>query len=231
MTLASSLFPFDTMFPLPFVVTTLILTTLTALLLTHLRTTFTTASPRPSVLSVSLSPTHDFTKQTRPSINLLPGLGVEHDAHCGEHVQHLSRIKAHNPDPNLRQVHLIHNEILQRHALQPADIGENITTTGIELLALGRDTELRFVAPGRERDATALGKAPCIVITGLRNPCFQIDKFRKGLQERFVERDDAGRITVRKAGVMSVVKHEGRVETGMSIVVHAPEDFFPLGVV
>jgi MOSC domain-containing protein YiiM len=207
------------------------------LFLSAVTVTFTTTHlfihrrPIPTVVSVSSSPSHHFTKQPVASINLLTGLGVEGDAHMGVHVQHLSRIKPHNPDKNLRQVHLIHNEILQAHDLQPADIGENITTSGIKLLSLGKDTELRFVHKGLERNAEAVSSAPCVVITGLRNPCHQIDKFRKGLQEKFVERDEARKIKVRKAGVMSVVRKGGTVEAGMSIVVQAPQEFISLDVV
>lgn len=185
----------------------------------------------PTVISVSLSRSHSFTKQPQQSINLLAGLGIEHDAHQGVYVQHLSRIKEHNPDKNLRQVHLIHNEILQDYGLKPADIGENITTSGIDLLALGQGTKLRFVREGSEKVDDALRNAPCIIITGLRNPCYQIDKFRKGLQEKFIERDEARKIRVRKAGIMSIVEKGGKIIPGMSIVVEAPKKLVPLDVV
>lgn len=186
---------------------------------------------KPTVVSVSLSRSHDFSKKPQQTINLLAGLGVEHDAHHGVYVQHLSRMKKHNSDKNLRQVHLIHSEILKEYDLKPADIGENITTSGIDLLGLGQGTKLRFVHKGSEKVDGALSTAPCIVVTGLRNPCFQIDKFRKGLQEKFIERDEARKIKVRKAGIMSIVERGGVVEPGMEIIVEAPEKLIALDVV
>lgn len=192
---------------------------------------FRKRTAKPTVVSVSLSRSHDFSKKPQQSINLLVGLGVEHDAHHGVYDQHLSRMKNHNPDKNLRQVHLMHNEILNAYDLKPGDIGENITTSGIDLLGLGQGTKLRFVHKGSEKADAALRNAPCIVITGLRNPCFQIDKFRKGLQEKFIERDEARKIKVRKAGIMSVVEKGGIIEPGMSIVVEAPEKLIALDVV
>ncbi|ETN36581.1 uncharacterized protein HMPREF1541_08859 [Cyphellophora europaea CBS 101466] len=185
----------------------------------------------PTVLSVSSSPTHDFTKKSQPSINLVAGLGVENDAHAGVTDQHLSRLKLQPAQKNLRQVHLIHNEILQEHGLNPADIGENITTNGIDLLSLGRGTRLRFVTRGRKHEPIASSRAPCIVITGLRNPCPQIEKFRKGLQAKFVERDEQRKIKARKAGIMSVVEKGGQVEPGMSIIVEKPPEHIALDVV
>lgn len=192
---------------------------------------FQKRAAKPTVVSVSLSHSHDFSKKPQQSINLLEGLGVEHDAHHGVYVQHLSRMKEHNPDKNLRQVHLIHSEILKEYGLKPADIGENITTSGIDLLGLGQGTNLRFVQKGSEKVDAALRNAPCIIITGLRNPCFQIEKFRKGLQEKFIERDEARKIKVRKAGIMSTVEKGGIIKPGMRIVIEAPKKLIALDVV
>lgn len=126
----------------------------------------------------------------------------------------------------------------------PGDLGENITTRGIDLLGLGRGTKLRFVRSELAEEKAESGRsdkewerevkdAPCVVITGLRNPCLQIEKFRKGLQEKFIERggEDGREIVARKAGVMSVVEVGGRVEVGMRIVVEGTEVFEKLGPV
>ena len=117
------------------------------------------------------------------------------------------------------------NEILTRFNVLPAELGENITTTGIDLLALGVGTKLRFVDDAEEMNP------PTITITGLRNPCTQIDKHRKGLQERFIERDSERQIVVRKAGVMSAVDVGGDIRPGMRILVEKPERFEALGCV
>ena len=100
-----------------------------------------------SVLAVSSHPAHEFSKQNQPSIRLLAGLGVEGDAHCGEKVKHRSRV-AQNPDqPNLRQVHLIHAELFaalqeKGFSVKPGDLGENVTTQGVDLLALPAQTKI-----------------------------------------------------------------------------------------
>ena len=106
-----------------------------------------------------------------------------------------------------------------------------MTTSGIDLLALGRGTRLRFVHKGSETVDEALKEAPCVVITGLRNPCYQIEKFRKGLQEKFIDRDEAQKIKVRKAGIMSIVEKGGIIKPGMRIIVEAPEKHVALYVV
>jgi len=182
----------------------------------------------PTVLSVSLSPTHVFSKQPTSSINLIAGLGVEGDCHLGTTVQHRSRLHIRPVPANLRQVHLVQNEILGQFHVKPCDIGENITTVGIDLLALGQGTKLHFLPMGSQGDIRTADAHPVVVITGLRNPCPQIEKFKKGLQEKFVVRDAQRNIIGRKAGVMSTVEVGGQVQPGMKIVVEEPATFVNL---
>ena len=169
----------------------------------------------PRVLSVSASAGHTFSKTVQPAIRLIAGRGVEGDAHCGETVKHRSRVAADPTQPNLRQVHLIGNEILvelrQRgFALTSGSIGENIVTEGVELASLPRDTELR------------IGQQAIIRLTGLRNPCVQLDTFQRGLMAAVLDRDAAGRL-VRKAGVMATVVAGGWIRPGDPIQVSLPE--------
>ncbi|KAI9789109.1 MAG: hypothetical protein M1816_006359 [Peltula sp. TS41687] len=195
-----------------------------------------------SVLSVSLSPAHDFSKQPQSSIRLLANHGVENDSHAGTTVQHRSRLRITPAPPNLRQVHLIQSELFagfrgdghdlhggaggkntDTYEVRPGDLGENITTVGIDLLGLGRGTRLVFLGDeGVEEDRAV------VVVMGLRNPCWQIDKFKKGLQERCLVRDEERRIVGRKAGVMGVVAVGGVVRPGMRVVVEAPDEHLPL---
>jgi hypothetical protein len=167
------------------------------------------------VTSVNAAAGHDFSKPPRAEIRLLAGLGVEGDAHCGTTVKHRSRV-ARNPDePNLRQVHLLHTELFDEladagHPLRPGDLGENVTTTGVDLLALPRHTLL------------LLGDTAQVVLTGLRNPCRQIDAFQAGLLAHLLGVDEHGR-TVRRAGVMSVVRRSGPVRPGDPVTVVLPE--------
>ena len=126
------------------------------------------------VCAVSRSGEHRFSKQAEAAITLLAGLGVEADAHLGVTVQHLSRVKADPTQPNLRQVHLIHAELFEElaakgFAVAPAELGENVTTRGVDLLALPRGARLR------------LGPEAVVEVTGLRNPCAQIERHRPGL--------------------------------------------------
>ncbi|KAL4862487.1 hypothetical protein BDV12DRAFT_202982, partial [Aspergillus spectabilis] len=171
------------------------------------------ANPQPLVLSVTSSPSHNFSKPTVSSITLIGGYGIEGDCHAGETVQHRSRLHIKPPPANLRQVHLIPIEILRQVSLtlstneksqlfKAGALGQNITTEGIDLLALGVGTELHFVDPTNKTAETR----PIIVITGVRNPCPQIDKFQPGLKERFLVRDENRQIVGRLAGVMSTVK-------------------------
>jgi MOSC domain-containing protein YiiM len=169
----------------------------------------------PTVVSVAASPSHTFSKQAGPTIRLLAGLGVEGDAHCGETVKHRSRVAVDPTQPNLRQVHLIQEEVLaELRALGfdvvPGSIGENVVTRGVDLLSLPRDTKL------------ALGPTAVIRLTGLRNPCTQLDTFQRGLMAAVVDRNDAGQL-VPKSGVMAVVVATGVVSAGDAIQIRLPE--------
>jgi MOSC domain-containing protein YiiM len=167
------------------------------------------------VTAVSSSGEYTFTKPTRDSITLLTGLGVEGDVHAGVTVKHRSRVAQDPTQPNLRQVHLIHQELFtelgeQGFAVAPGQLGENITTTGIDLPGLPVGTLLR------------IGGEAVVEITGLRNPCLQIDNFQEGLLKKVVGRDEAGEI-VRRAGIMSVVQAGGVVRPGDLITVELPD--------
>ena len=166
------------------------------------------------VLAVSLSGRHKFSKQTQLSIRLVAGLGIEGDAHMGATVRHRSRVAKAPDAPNLRQAHLIHAELFDElrprgFALHPGDLGENITTTGIDLLALPRGARLR------------LGNEAVVEVTGLRNPCSQIDKFQRGLMAAVLERAPDGAL-IRKSGVMGIVLAGGEVHPGDPIAVELP---------
>ncbi len=168
----------------------------------------------PTVLAVHHSPTHSFSKATTLSIRLIAGLGVEGDAHAGETVKHRSRVARDPSQPNLRQVHLIHAELHDElsaagFAVKPGDMGENITTRGLDLLGLPTGARLH------------LGASAVIEITGLRNPCIQLDRFRPGLMQATLDRDAAGNL-IRKAGIMGVVLTGGDVQAGDGINVELP---------
>lgn len=167
-----------------------------------------------TVVAVSLSAAHTFSKSNSECIRLLAGLGVEGDTHLGVTVQHRSRVKRDPTQPNLRQVHLIHAELHtelreQGFEVRPGEMGENITTSGVALLDLPTGTMLR------------LGAGAVVEITGLRNPCSQLDDFQPGLMAATRPQDAAGRV-VRKAGVMAVVVAGGEVRPGDTIVVEPP---------
>lgn len=166
------------------------------------------------VTAVSCTATHSFSKQNQNSIRLLTGLGVVGDAHMGETVKHRSRVAVDPTKPNLRQVHLIHAELhdelrVAGFNIQPGDMGENITTRGIALLDLPTGTRLH------------LGDTAVVEITGLRNPCAQLDRFQTGLTAAVLDRDEQGNL-VRKAGVMGIVLSEGEVYPGDAIRVELP---------
>ena len=163
------------------------------------------------VISVSRDDEHRFTKPRRESITLVVGLGVEGDAHFGATVQHLSRVRRDPTQPNLRQVHLIHSELFDEVTadIAPGQLGENVTTEGVDLLELPRGARLR------------LGPEAVVELTGLRNPCLQIDGFEPGLLKQVVGTDAEGR-TIRKAGVMAVVIAGGVVKPGDAIAVDIP---------
>jgi MOSC domain-containing protein YiiM len=167
-----------------------------------------------TVTAVSAQRTHTMSKPNRDSIRLLTGLGVDGDAHLGRTVQHRSRVARDPTQPNLRQVHLIHAELYDALRSRGFDImagqmGENVTTRGLDLLALPAGTLLR------------LGSAAVVELTGLRNPCRQLDGVRPGLMAAVLGRDAAGRV-VRLAGVMAVVRAAGQVRPGDPIAVELP---------
>jgi MOSC domain-containing protein YiiM len=169
-----------------------------------------------NVTAVSSNGEYSFTKPNRESITLLAGLGVEGDVHAGVTVKHRSRVAQDPTQPNLRQVHLIHEELFAEvgedgFRVAPGDLGENITTRGIDLLGLPVGTLLR------------VGDTAVLEVTGLRNPCVQIDRFQDGLLKRVVGRDAAGNL-VRKAGIMSIVKEGGVVRPGDAIAVELPSE-------
>jgi MOSC domain-containing protein YiiM len=167
------------------------------------------------VTAVSRSKGHTFSKPNAPMIRLITGLGVEGDTHMGEKIKHRHHVRK-NPDAlNLRQVHLLQEELLDElraggFGVRPGAIGENVTTRGIDLLALPKGARLR------------LGAEAVIEITGLRNPCRQIEAFERGLLSAVLGRDAEGHL-IRKAGVMAVVRAGGVVEVGDAIAVMLPE--------
>ena len=176
------------------------------------------------VTAVSRSATHTMSKPNEGSLRLLAGLGVEGDAHLGETVKHRSRVRRDPTQPNLRQVHLIHAELHDElraagFEIEPGQMGENVTTRGLDMLALPAGTQLH------------LGDAAVVEITGLRNPCAQLDGIAQGLMEATLDRDDQGNL-VRKAGVMSIVLAAGDVRPGDPILIELPaEPYRPLGPV
>lgn len=166
------------------------------------------------VVAVSRSHGHGVGKTNHERITLLAGLGVEDDVHAGATVKHRSRARRDATLPNLRQVHLIHAELhdeLQERGFRvaPGEMGENVTTRGIELLSLPAGTRLR------------LGDAAVVELTGLRNPCKQLEGIQPGLMAATLDRDEDGGL-VRKAGVMAVVLAGGNVRRGDGIAVEPP---------
>jgi MOSC domain-containing protein YiiM len=166
------------------------------------------------VTAVSRSGTHTMSKLNQESIQLLTGLGVAGDAHQGETVKHRSRVKRDPTQPNLRQVHLIHAELHEElrdagFAVSAGQMGENITTRGVDVLGLPVGTRL------------LLGDSATVEVTGLRNPCAQLDGIAPGLMAATLDRDEDGNL-VRKAGVMGVVVSGGEVRPGDAIRVELP---------
>ena len=166
------------------------------------------------VTAVSRSPRHTLVKPNEDSIKLVAGMGVEGDAHQGTTVKHRSRVARDPTQPNLRQVHLVHAELhdeLQQagFAVAPGQMGENVTTSGVDLLGLATGTRLH------------LGASAIVEVTGLRNPCAQLDKIQQGLMAATLGRDEHGNL-VRKAGIMGVVLTEGEVRPGDPIQVEPP---------
>ncbi|HWI80560.1 MOSC domain-containing protein [Ramlibacter sp.] len=166
------------------------------------------------VLAVHRSASHSFSKFAEEAIVLVAGLGVEGDAHAGTTVRHRSRVARDPSQPNLRQVHLLHSELFAElmaldFPVWPGELGENVTTAGIDLLALPAGTRLH------------LGASAVVELTGLRNPCSQIDRFQRGLMAAVLDRDAGGNL-VRKAGVMAAVIAGGAVRPQDTIGVERP---------
>jgi hypothetical protein len=169
------------------------------------------------VEAVSTGAIHGIGKENADAIRLVAGLGVDGDVHAGETVKHRSRVRKDPTQPNLRQVHLIHTELHEELAgrgfpvIAPGQMGENVTTSGVELLSLHRGTRLR------------LGQEAVVEVTGLRNPCNQLDEIAPGLMKAVLDRDADGEV-VRKSGVMGVVLQGGEVRPGDAIEVELPTE-------
>jgi MOSC domain-containing protein YiiM len=168
------------------------------------------------VTAVSRSASHTMVKPNQESIHLRCGLGVEGDAHFGETVKHRSRVRRDPSQPNLRQVHLIHEELYEElreagFTVVPGQMGENVTTRGVNLLGLPARTRLH------------LGKGAVVEVTGLRNPCVQLDRLQPGLMAAALGRDQQGGFA-RKSGIMSIVLADGDVRPGDSIRVELPPE-------
>ena len=169
-----------------------------------------------TIIAVSRSADYTFSKPNEASIRLLAGLGVEGDIHSGEKVKHRSRVKRDPDQPNLRQVHLIHAELhyelrARGFDVSPGQMGENITTRGIDLISLPKGTRLH------------LGREAVVEVTGLRDPCEQLDDFQDGLLKACVAKDADGKI-IRKAGVMSIVLVGGEVFPNDRIRIEFPPE-------
>ncbi len=167
-----------------------------------------------TVIAVSRADGHKFSKLPQLQIRLLAGEGVEGDAHAGRTVKHRSRVAVDPTQPNLRQVHLISAELFAElraagFDLAPGDIGENVTTAGINLLALPRGTRLR------------LGDSAIVEVTGLRNPCVQLNRYRPGLMQATLGRDREGGLVL-KAGIMGIVMTGGDVRPGDTVEAELP---------
>ncbi|NUU24371.1 MAG: MOSC domain-containing protein [Streptomycetaceae bacterium] len=168
------------------------------------------------MVAVSRNEAYSFSKPNRTSIRLLEGLGVEGDVHSGVTVKHRSRVARDPSQPNLRQVHLMHDELHEElradgFAVAGGQLGENITTRGLDLLGLPTGTRLH------------IGGAAVVEVTGLRNPCLQIDGFSDGLLAKVAGRDEDGNV-VRRAGIMSIVLVGGEVSPGDRIRVELPRE-------
>ena len=173
------------------------------------------ALPAPArIVSVSRHPEHRFSKPVQERIRLLAGIGVEGDAHAGVTVKHRSRVARDPSQPNLRQVHFLPVELFEELAqtgyqIVPGDLGENVTTRGVDLLNLPRGARLH------------LGSGAVVEITGLRNPCPQIEAFRPGLLAQVLGQDENGAL-LRKAGIMGIVLQGGEVSVGDVLRVELP---------
>ena len=167
------------------------------------------------VKSLSKDQNHHFSKKVCDSLLFLEGVGIEGDAHCGQTVKHRSRVKIDPTQPNLRQVHLIPSELISElrsrgFNVEAGTMGENILTQGIDLLSLPKDTQL------------TLGNNVVLRVTGLRNPCAQLDNYQKGLTQAVLSKDPEGNL-IRKAGIMAVVEKGGTVILGDLIDIDLPK--------
>jgi hypothetical protein len=170
-------------------------------------------SRTPAVVAVARDDQHRFSKPVRDEVVLVAGHGVEGDAHAGATVRRRSRSRGTWTEPNLSQVHLIQRELFDQlavegHEVGPGELGENVTTTGIDLLALPLGTRLR------------LGDRAEVELTGLRTPCASLDRFQPGLMRRLIRREHG--VTHFRAGVMAVVVEGGVVRAGDAIAVEVP---------
>ncbi len=168
--------------------------------------------------AVSKSPTHTLIKKNEKQITLLKGLGVEGDAHQGLTVKHQYDVIKNPNKPNLRQVHLIHSELFKELAqkkiiVKPGEMGENITTSGIDLLELPKDSVLH------------IGSMSQVKITGLRNPCSQLNRINEGLLKAVLQKNEDKSI-IRKAGIMGVVLEGGEINVGDNIKIEYPKKPF-----
>jgi MOSC domain-containing protein YiiM len=168
------------------------------------------------VIAVASAPTHQLAKRPATEICLLPGLGVAGDAHAGRTTQHQSQIRKDPTKPNLRQVHLIHAELFDELAahgfhVSASELGENITTSGIDLLGLPRGTRL------------LLGSDAVVEVTVLRTPCRQLEAFMPGLPQALLGKDADGEL-LQKPGVMAIVLTGGAVRTNDVIRVQPPTE-------
>lgn len=169
--------------------------------------------PEAKIVSLSKSLNHSFSKDCIDSLKLIKDLGVEGDAHSGRTVKHRSRVAKDPTQPNLRQVHIIHQELLDTlnqngFKVKPGNLGENITTQHLDVLSLPENTLLK------------IGQS-IIKVTGLRNPCAQLDNFQEGLLNAVLDRDDKGNL-IRKAGIMAIVLQGGIINIGDTINIEYP---------
>lgn len=166
------------------------------------------------ITAVSSNGTYSFTKPNRESITLLAGFGVEGDVHGGATVKHRFRMRKDPSQPNLRQVHLMHAELFEElraagFEVRAGELGENVTTLGVDLLGLSVGTRLH------------LGDEAVVEVTGLRNPCTQIDHFRKGLLKEVVGRGPTGAARF-KSGIMGIVATGGVIRPGDTVGIEPP---------
>ncbi len=169
----------------------------------------------PKIIAVSRSLKHGFSKEPQDAVHLIPGEGVEGDAHRGITTQHLYRMRQDPTQPNLCQVHLLGSETLDElrakgFTVEPGELGENVLTAGVDLLSLPLGTLMH------------LGDEAVVQVTGLRTPCSQIDRYQAGLQQHlWGERDQSGRKT-RRAGIMSIVLKGGLVRSTDTLRIEVP---------